>query len=221
MTSGSADEPSWTVSVEETPWQVVVNDSQSTTVVIEESVPAEVTVTAPGPQGARGTSILSGEGTPGSTVGAVGDFYLDVTVSRLYGPKTSEGWGIPVSLIGLARETVYFSRSGTLSVVTGAGVPWRAATEWTVKTVTLTVVEPPSGTPIIVDVRRLRDNDEVSLFAEGDLPVLSDGEATASFDIFLVDDLVIDDRLFASIIQVGDEAPGIGLTVQVDLQETV
>ena len=49
-----------------------------------------------GPQGAAGTNgntILSGTTAPASTLGAVGDFYLDTSSPEtLYGPKTSTGW---------------------------------------------------------------------------------------------------------------------------------
>jgi Collagen triple helix repeat (20 copies) len=56
-----------------------------------------------GPQGPAGTSgavILSGQGAPAATLGAVGDLYLDVTNYRLYGPKTADGWGLGEALTG-------------------------------------------------------------------------------------------------------------------------
>jgi hypothetical protein len=39
-------------------------------------------------------------GSPSSGLGKNGDYYLDVSVTRLYGPKTSGVWGAGVSLIG-------------------------------------------------------------------------------------------------------------------------
>lgn len=53
-----------------------------------------------GPQGSSGNTILSGTGSPSSSLGVVGDFYLDVTALMLYGPKTSSGWGSGVLLKG-------------------------------------------------------------------------------------------------------------------------
>ncbi len=55
---------------------------------------------AQGPPGADGKTILSGTGAPSNSVGANGDYFLDTTNSRLYGPKTSGAWGGYVSLIG-------------------------------------------------------------------------------------------------------------------------
>jgi hypothetical protein len=52
-----------------------------------------------GPPGTNGATILSGSGTPSSSTGAVGDFYLDTTSETLYGPKASSGW--PSSGTGL------------------------------------------------------------------------------------------------------------------------
>ena len=45
--------------------------------------------------------ILSGDGAPALNLGKVGDYYLDVTNTNLYGAKTAEGWGTPISLKGL------------------------------------------------------------------------------------------------------------------------
>jgi lysophospholipase L1-like esterase len=53
---------------------------------------------AQGPQGAQGipgadgATILYGQGSPKSENGKVGDFYLDLSSSQLYGPKLTDGW---------------------------------------------------------------------------------------------------------------------------------
>ena len=47
----------------------------------------------------RTNTILSG-----STIGSVGDYYIDLTSVNLYGPKTTEGWGTPISLRGLQGQ---------------------------------------------------------------------------------------------------------------------
>ena len=54
----------------------------------------------PGPAGTPGTQILSGQGAPASSLGSTGDFYIDLASYRLYGPKTSAGWGTGVALTG-------------------------------------------------------------------------------------------------------------------------
>ena len=49
-------------------------------------------------------TILSGATVPTATIGSVGDYYIDLTSVNLYGPKTTEGWGNPVSLRGLQGQ---------------------------------------------------------------------------------------------------------------------
>ncbi len=60
---------------------------------------------ANGTNGANGNTILSGEGAPSVSLGTTGDFYLDTKGTALYGPKTSSGWGSPVSLAGAQGAT--------------------------------------------------------------------------------------------------------------------
>lgn len=61
---------------------------------------------AQGPQGLQGTpgpagsTVLSGNGAPTSTTGTNGDFYLDLTSSLFYGPKSAAGWGTGFSMRG-------------------------------------------------------------------------------------------------------------------------
>ena len=40
-----------------------------------------------------GATLLTGQGLPDTSDGAVGDVYLDVTSYFLYGPKKESGWG--------------------------------------------------------------------------------------------------------------------------------
>ena len=44
----------------------------------------------------QGSMILSGRGIPSAEKGQTGDYYLDLSSSELYGPKTKEGWGTSV-----------------------------------------------------------------------------------------------------------------------------
>jgi hypothetical protein len=56
-----------------------------------------------GPQGTAGIdgkTILSGTTIPLIKGGNIGDYYLNTSTYDLYGPKTENGWGSPVSLIG-------------------------------------------------------------------------------------------------------------------------
>ena len=48
----------------------------------------------------RGNIVHYGSGAPSSTIGEIGDYYFDLSVSDLYGAKTESGWGDPVSLKG-------------------------------------------------------------------------------------------------------------------------
>ena len=47
-----------------------------------------------------GATLLTGEGLPLATSGAVGDVYIDTLSYEFYGPKLESGWGIGVSLVG-------------------------------------------------------------------------------------------------------------------------
>ena len=53
-----------------------------------------------GPAGEDGATIHAGNGEPDVNIGNDGDFYLDLDEGLLYGPKSEDGWGSPISLIG-------------------------------------------------------------------------------------------------------------------------
>lgn len=57
---------------------------------------------ATGAAGTAGSKILSGNGTPSSGLGNIGDYYLDKTTYLFYGPKTNSGWGTGLNLQGPA-----------------------------------------------------------------------------------------------------------------------
>lgn len=48
----------------------------------------------------KGNLIHSGYGAPETSLGDVGDYYLDLSTSNLYGAKTTQGWGSPIVLRG-------------------------------------------------------------------------------------------------------------------------
>lgn len=61
----------------------------------------------PGPRGddgADGATILHGEGPPRPEVGKDNDFYLEVTATRLWGPKVGGRWLGPIELLSEAAR---------------------------------------------------------------------------------------------------------------------
>ncbi|WP_081964721.1 DNA/RNA non-specific endonuclease [Porphyromonas sp. COT-290 OH860] len=52
----------------------------------------------------KGSVIHSGQGAPAPSLGEVGDYYIDLLTSELYGAKTALGWGKPISLKGIAGQ---------------------------------------------------------------------------------------------------------------------
>ncbi|MES2112438.1 MAG: hypothetical protein V4577_27015 [Bacteroidota bacterium] len=56
-----------------------------------------------------GGQMLNGSGAPSATLGNVGDLYLDNSAYLLYGPKTSSGWGSPVSVATPGSKSIYYS----------------------------------------------------------------------------------------------------------------
>lgn len=51
-----------------------------------------------GPQGPRGSQLLSGDTNPSSIIGLIGDQYINTNTGYLFGPKTTSGWGAGVPL---------------------------------------------------------------------------------------------------------------------------
>lgn len=57
-----------------------------------------------GPAGEDGSVIHAGEGPPDADIGNLNDYYLDQSAADLYGPKSEDGWGVPISLQGPPGE---------------------------------------------------------------------------------------------------------------------
>ncbi|MGB1040276.1 MAG: tail fiber domain-containing protein, partial [Flavobacteriales bacterium] len=55
--------------------------------------------------GPSGKTILNGTTIPTSSTGTIGDFYINTLTLELFGPKTSSGWGVGVSLKGPKGDT--------------------------------------------------------------------------------------------------------------------
>lgn len=51
-----------------------------------------------GPQGPRGSQLLSGNIDPSASIGLIGDQYINTDTGYLFGPKTASGWGVGVPL---------------------------------------------------------------------------------------------------------------------------
>jgi hypothetical protein len=77
-----------------------------------------------GNDGIDGSSVLSGSGVPSSGFGNDGDFYIDTTALKIYGPKTSGAWGAGADLKGTDGTDGSDGTDGT----DGLGVPSGGAT---------------------------------------------------------------------------------------------
>lgn len=71
----------------------------------EKSVGEKGPIGETGMTGPAGSTILSGSTAPATALGAIGDFYLDLSTSNFYGPKKAEGWGAPFSMKGANGAT--------------------------------------------------------------------------------------------------------------------
>jgi hypothetical protein len=82
-----------------------------------------------GPAGDNGSVIYSGTVTPAASVGNVGDFYMDLGTSTLYGPKTASGWGSGFSLKGDSGTTGAVGDSGATGATGATGANGKAGTQ--------------------------------------------------------------------------------------------
>lgn len=76
---------------------VEIIEENNQILLTEETV--ELILGESGPQGPRGNTILNGSGEPNLLLGEIGDFYLNNDNKDFYGPKDSDGWGTPISLL--------------------------------------------------------------------------------------------------------------------------
>jgi hypothetical protein len=96
----------------------VVNTGTSSAAVYQFTIPRGNT----GNTGADGKTVRNGSGAPSSGLGVDGDFYLDTTASRIYGPKTSGAWDSGVSLVGATGADGKTVRNGSGAPSSGLGV---------------------------------------------------------------------------------------------------
>lgn len=76
--------------------QVTVADVNVDVTICEQDV--VILSSEMGPQGPRGTMVLSGNADPSPTIGLIGDQYINTDSGKLFGPKTESGWGAGVYL---------------------------------------------------------------------------------------------------------------------------
>ncbi len=77
---------------------------------------------APGAPGAAGSKILNGTVAPVSSQGQAGDYYLNLSNTDLYGPKTTSGWGNAINLKGANGVNGTKIYSGTAIPAASIGV---------------------------------------------------------------------------------------------------
>ena len=94
-----------------------------------------------GPAGADGNTVLSGTTPPATTIGRVGDYYLDTSTHAIYGPATRTCsplpchtiWGAATSLVGPAGKdgqvAVYDTYDGVNQVNDPSGQSERVMTQ--------------------------------------------------------------------------------------------
>jgi hypothetical protein len=74
-----------------------------------------------GLQGKPGTSVMSGSGVPNAFAGEEGDFYIDLTTYKIYGPKKNDYWGVERDLVGPQGLTGAMGPAGATGVPGPAG----------------------------------------------------------------------------------------------------
>lgn len=72
--------------------------------VIVDGLDTRVVLGDSGPQGPRGSQLLSGNINPSISIGLIGDQYINTDTAYLFGPKTSSGWGAGVPILGSSPE---------------------------------------------------------------------------------------------------------------------
>lgn len=85
--------------------RISVNQPEVEITVVDDNVNINVDETVAtiefgttGPQGPRGTQMLSGPDAPTLLIGIIGDLYIQTDTGQLYGPKTESGWGVGIYL---------------------------------------------------------------------------------------------------------------------------
>ena len=103
-----------TVSIEDA--EVIVSPVENNVEINVCENTLEISIGETGPQGPRGTQVLSGPTDPSPIIGLLGDQYINTTTGFLFGPKTESGWGEGVLLgSGLKISDVSFAHYQTIA----------------------------------------------------------------------------------------------------------
>lgn len=93
---------------------LLVNEPEVTVTAIEENIQLnvcekviDVSVSESGPQGPRGTQVLSGDTDPSIVIGLIGDQYINTSTGYIFGPKTESGWGTGFRIGVTISEVAY------------------------------------------------------------------------------------------------------------------
>lgn len=124
-----------------------------------------------GPQGISGTNgtngktILNGTTKPATSLGTLGDFYINTASDTLYGPKSAGGWGTGISLVGPKGSFPNGTNSGDMQFWNG--INWQMV---------------PKGQP--GQFLRMLDSDKPGW---GSAPEFSIGQSFGGGKIFFID----------------------------------
>jgi len=111
-----------------------------------------------GPQGSRGSNILSGAGDPSPVIGLIGDQYINTTTTKLFGPKTESGWGEGVFLGANSTDVAQIYTQQSPSTV------WNIAHTLGF-TPNITIVD-DNGEVILCDLEYVSENSTIATFSE-------------------------------------------------------
>jgi hypothetical protein len=136
--------------------KVTIVDSKVDVVVCEKEV--VLLSGEAGPQGPRGSQLLSGDTDPSISVGLIGDQYINTSTGYLFGPKTADGWGVGVPLGNNDPDDL-----GQVYTQTSPSTVWN-------------IVHTLAFVPNIIIV------DSEKNVIEGDYEYVSDNEITATFN---------------------------------------
>ncbi|GEM_PF-2089440 len=75
-----------------------------------------------GPAGKDGSVIYSGEGYPANNIGVKGDYYFDIEIGNLYGPKITDGSWEAANVFSLRGEKGTSGNDGCV-ILSGIGAP--------------------------------------------------------------------------------------------------
>lgn len=128
--------------------QVTVTDSS-----------VSVSLGTSGPQGPRGSQVLSGNVDPSPSIGLIGDQYINTDTGKLFGPKTTSGWG----------EGVYLGSNnpndlGQVYIQTSPSTVWNIAHTLGF-TPNITIVD-DNGKVVLCDLEYISGNSTIATFSE-------------------------------------------------------